>query len=403
MERPELRVAGGVYLLLWEQEHLSIRIDRIIEDSHHLVSGEVTIRSVIPNRHLHQARLNLTSTIARKTLVRAMEEIWSGHDWPSAIEYAAVLVLEKYREGEPAKRVEDIPKREGLTYRIHPFILERQPNLLFGPGGIAKSFLGQWWSVLVDTGAQTPLACEPGKVLYLDYETDEDDFVNRIEKIQAGMDEEGRFLASNVYYRFCAQPLAHDIAAIERICAEIGVNFLVVDSAGPACGGDLEDPRSVLRYFSALRALKLTSLTIGHTQKNADVKTPLGSTYWINAPRRIWQAKGSQEEGDHESTIVLSDFKRNSTERVAPAAFRFKFEQDCIRIERADTRGIPEALDAMGLRERIKVVLTDGARDSKEIAEALHEKEDVVRMTLNRGREKGVFRRLAGYKWGLSS
>lgn len=401
MNRPTLTASGGAYLLEFAEEQITVRIDRLLENSHFEVSGEMSIRSATPEaaKHIHQARLNMTSTTARRTLAKALMELWPLGGWDDAIEYSCVLVLEAFRQGEPAKKVMDIPKREAIRYRIRPYVLEGKANLMFGPGGIAKSFMAQWWSVLVDSytleANGTRTECEPGVVLYLDYETDEDDFRDRIAALHEGLGI--KEVDSTILYRFCHQPLPNDMAAIERICAEHKVDYLVVDSAGPACGGDLENAQAVLRYFSALRALKITTLTIGHTQKNADAKTPLGSAYWINMPRNIWQARGT-EPGDHESVIVLSHFKANSLEKHQPAAYRLRFGAGVV-IEATQPNLIPEAVEAMGLRQRMALAMKDGGKTVVELATGLQAKEDVVRTTLNRYRDKN-FVKIDGLRWG---
>lgn len=393
---------NGVYLLAWEDDHISIRVDRLVEDSKHVVSGEITIREHTTDRprHIHQTRINFTSTGGKGGLRKELEGLWPSFDWKEAIEYTSVKVLEAYREGEPVFRVSDIPPSEAVAYRVRPFVMEGKANMMFGPGGILKSYMGLYWSILVDTalGVGVEPECEPGTVLYLDYETDQDDFRRRVEYIQRGLGIQDAN-DSSILYRFCTHPLSSDIVHIQQVVAEENVDLVVVDSAGPACGGDLESARDVLRFFAALRSLRTSSLIIGHTQKNADSKTPLGSGYWTNMPRNIWQVKGSQEDDSSEATVVFSDFKRNSRDRMRPLAYRANFMGDALSIQPIEASVIPEAVESMTLGSRIKLLLADGKRTCPDIAHSLGAKEDMVRLTLNRGRDKGFVK--LGESWGL--
>ena len=76
MSAPTLKSNTGIYNLTWGEEQLAIRIDRLREDSKYTVSGEMTVKTSVPgsSKHLHQARLNLTSTQARQTIARHLNE-----------------------------------------------------------------------------------------------------------------------------------------------------------------------------------------------------------------------------------------------------------------------------------------------------------------------------------------
>ena len=102
---------GGVFKLEWEEEQISVRLDRLTEDSKHTVTGEITISSSVPGHrgHLHQARLNLTSTSARRTLATYLNSRAQGGDWDGIVEQACVRVLEGYREGEPLVHLANHP------------------------------------------------------------------------------------------------------------------------------------------------------------------------------------------------------------------------------------------------------------------------------------------------------
>ena len=152
MKKPDLKASAGIYTLQWTDSHLVMRFDRLKEDSHYNVSAEVLVRTNLPgyNPHLHHARLNLTSTQSKNSLAKHLKEEYDIPDvrWPEAIEQACVMVLEKYREGEPVIRIADYQPPEQALYRIERLLFEKQPNLILGPGGSLKSFIAVYLAIL---------------------------------------------------------------------------------------------------------------------------------------------------------------------------------------------------------------------------------------------------------------
>ena len=119
----EVRELGGVYTLVWEQEGIGVRIDKLIEDSKFSVTGEIQVR--VAGRHIHQARMNLTSTRSRADVSRQCKSrnMAENLDWDSYIEEASMTVLERYRTGPEAINFVDYvppekrPHGYALTYQ----------------------------------------------------------------------------------------------------------------------------------------------------------------------------------------------------------------------------------------------------------------------------------------------
>ena len=150
MPPPSHVSSAGVHVLDWPEYHIRIRIDRLRNERENL-TGEIAVKTTNPGvaQHLHQARFNLTSTTARKTLAKALQERLD-LAWDDMIEQACVMVLTKHREGEPVIRVGNLPPREALKYRVAPILLNNQPSLVYGPGGTGKSYFALYLAVLVD-------------------------------------------------------------------------------------------------------------------------------------------------------------------------------------------------------------------------------------------------------------
>ena len=267
MSIPRLEVAGGAYKLTWRDELITVDVDRVVEDSKYTVTGEILVRSNSPGMpsHLHQARLNLTSTSARRTLANHLSERMNQVDWHAIIEQTCVKVLEKHREGEPVIRLSEHSVGEGLKQRVVPILQENQATVNFGHGDTGKSFLSLYLGVLVATGhGNNGFYPEPGNVMVLDYETDEDTIYDRVRMIANGLSLP---IPSNVFYRYSHQTIAADIQAIQRHVLDKSVNLLIIDSATPAVG-EPESAQMTAEYFRALRSLHITTLTIAHVAKS---------------------------------------------------------------------------------------------------------------------------------------
>ena len=391
--KPTLRQNAGIFDLVWQDEKIAIRIDRLHENSSNAVVGEIVVKTLLPGvaSHLHQAQLNLTSTSARRTLAKHLEERLPELDWGAIIEQACVLVLRAYREGEPVVAIRDVAPRQGPRHRVGPILIEGHPNLIFGAGGMGKSLLAIYLGVLVSTGHHhNGLSPMPGNVLYLDYETSPEELRERVLGIEAGLGEPG---FSNIHYRFCVQPLCSEIEEIQRIVMEGEIEFVIIDSMGPACGSDPNSPEAVISYFTALRSLRITSLTLDHVAKNSATPTPFGSVYKTNLSRNVFELRKQQEAGDDSMQLGLFHRKANFGKLLAPMGLAATFTLTTIDFSPCAVRDIPQLAEGLSIRERIKdLLLADKPLTAKEIAEDLNVPQTSVRVILNRCRGKDFVR-----------
>ena len=393
MSKPDLRVNAGIYDLVWRDEQVGVRVDRLHENSSNSVVGEITVKTLLPGvaPHLHQAQLNLTSTSARRTLAKHLGERLSELDWDGIIEDACVLVLRAYREGEPVVAIRDVPPRHGARHRLEPLLVEGHPNLIFGAGGIGKSLLATYFAILISTGHQhNGLSPMPGNVLYLDYETSPEELHERVINIEAGLGETG---FSNIKYRFCVHDLPSEVEEIQRIVMEGEIEFAIIDSMGPACGSDPNSPEAVISYFTALRSLRITTLTLDHIAKNSATPTPFGSVYKTNLSRNVFELRKKQEAGDDTLEMGLFHRKANFGKLLPPRGLAATFTPTTICFNGCNVRDIPELAEGMSIRQRIKdLLLSDKPLTAKEIAEELNVPQTSVRVILNRCRGKDFVR-----------
>ena len=180
---------------------------------------------------------------------------------------------------------------------------------------------------------------EPGPVLICDYETDQDTVCRNLGMIHKGLDLED---GSSIFYRRMGQPLVNEIESIQSQVLEHGVKMVIVDSAGPAVGGAAEVAEGAIRYFSALRNLNITTLTISHKAKNAD-NGPFCSVFWTTVARNVYRL---QSESESENRLHLGPFNEKSNYRKkVPFGLCVNFDDDKITFTEENPKTRPEMME----------------------------------------------------------
>jgi len=177
--------------------------------------------------------------------------------------------------------------------------------------------------------------------------------------------------------------------------------LLIIDSIGGACGGEPESAEVVLRFFTALRSLKITPLCVDHIAKVGVSGTPFGSIYKYNASRNLWEMRKNQEPGEDFIEIGLIHRKINVGKLLPPIGYRFDFFDTSIKVKEIKPSQIPEIAKDMPLKFQIKELLAaEGALTVGQIAEELETTQASVRVVLNRGKGKD-FIKVDGLSWGI--
>ena len=406
--RVEANVGAGIYVFRYLEEHIAIRVDRITEDKKSLW-GEITVRGAFPPEpgwhHIFHEGLNLLAGRTRRSiakLLRDQVQQIQHIDWDMVLEQVCLGVIQRHREGEPVVQVKDIPRPESIKWRLEPIMIEGVPTLVYGYGGTGKSYLAAYFASLISEGypAQRFIP-EPGPVLYLDYENTEVDNARRFDALYEGLGLADR---SPVHYRRCSQRLATEIQEIQKIVLERGIQMVVVDTAGPACGGDPESAQSAIQFFMALRSLHVTSLVLAHKSKMSGSLGPFGSVYWWNYPRNVLRVRKSQAEEEEVLHIGLFHEKANDGRLFKPIGLRLEFLSDGSEVSfaREEVGDIPELEENLGIAERIGIVIKHNKYNPmavEEIAEELQAKPNTVLQALRRN--KDTYCRLPGNRWGL--
>ena len=321
---PEVKANADIYRVIFQDERVTFRVDRI-RDDRHTIKGEVTVMTSYPGLEPHilgPVQVNMVSSSALRTFARDVKANCPSLDpleWDRMASRMAREVVARYREGEPVISIAEHQTSDSLDMRVDPLLYERRPHLGFGYAGSAKTLISNCISVLVASGLhRAGFTPEPGNVLGLDYEGDPDEAKARNNAVSCGL---GIETPRNIFYRFMYQPIASDIERIQRIVLDKDITLVIIDSAAPACGGEPESAEATIKYFSALRSLKVTTLTLAHIPK-ASSKDPFGSVFWKNLPRAVYKITSTQKPGDSVFNVGIAQTKVNWADVSNPLASR---------------------------------------------------------------------------------
>ena len=282
---------------------------------------------------------------AGSTSPNSCESEVSDVPWRQLIEEASINVLRRYRRGAEVLDLSEWtpPKKSPGGYRLTPLLAEGLPNMIFGDGGVGKSMVALWLSTMVTEGMQEPFECNPGNVLYLDWEMEAEETQGRLGRIAEGM---GLPTPPRVFYRRCAGRLVDDVEWLAETVQSKGIDLVVVDSAVPACGGNPNEPESVQSLFYGLRQLEVTSLIVAHVSKSVAAgpvrRVRYGSVFWSNLSRNVWQAQKEQEMGEDSMVVALWHRKTNVGPLLKPVTLKIDVLSVVLGGEGV-TGGVPDA------------------------------------------------------------
>lgn len=405
MSKPHITEKIGGYEFNWADEQLNISVSRLrTHSSDGRVTGELFITSsLVGNKPIYpQTSFNFNSDRTRSSLIKALTETYPKWQWAEIINQLCLGIVERARQGEPVRELWTHEDVSSPKFLLEPIIYKGLPTITFGEKAVCKSILTiAIYACLILPWHDNPLGWvvsdKSVKVLLLDYEADYEITQYNAKRLQEGMN----LPPFPISYRRSALPLADDIEQIQKYMSNIGAEVLIVDSLGPAVGGDLKDPGQALRFTSALRQLKCASLIIGQTSKERESKhkSVYGSTFFEYYARNIFELRKVQEEGEDELDIALFNTYCNLGKKVRPMGFHISFDDVNIKIERKEITAA-ELIERLGTQARILDLLKLGAMTAKEIIDTLEVRRNTVDVSLKRLRDKEKITKV-GDKWGL--
>lgn len=424
MKMPGFNRAGLGYALSLPDVATELRVGQVSRSRGEL-TGELTVSCALPaiasqTGHIFRGRFNFSSSQTRGTMAKhlASRTNGAGIDWPEILERFCVAVLTAEAEGQPFVRVGRMPQRIAERFLVEPLLPLGKTTILFGDGGVGKSYLAVGLAVTVETGDDvipgfTPAARMP--VLYLDWESDRADLDERLKAVCAGAGVD----AIEITYRRCIGPLRTQLEAVAQQVTAESVGFVVVDSVGMAMGTSSETSadsnQGAIELFEALgelgagRETGVTVLAIDHVSKEAAGREagagkPYGSGYKAFLARSTWELRqGKEKDADGTMHLGLYHRKANTSRELAPIGLKYVNEDGrSVYWQRED---ITEETLEKGLSQsaRINAALRDGGpMTDAELADYTGIDVNSLRVALSRGhKNKRYYKGPTTKKWAL--
>jgi len=401
---------GSKYVLTWPDQHVTAAVDRVRQHTDGRVTCQLKITVNTPRGalQLYHGQHNLAAAKSRTELARTLAGRYElDVSWDQVIEDLCREVLEREQAGEKAERLEFVEPQEP-DFIAWPVILDRLPVIWYGPGGGGKTTAAMYFALLVQNGLtflDRPVA--QANVLYCDWEVDRDEAARRMSALARHLEAATGRKIGLPFYRRCVLPLVDEAADIAEDLTRTGSRLLIIDSAGPACGGDVQGADVAIQYFNALRKVcaitSAASVTITHVTKTErrspdQRRLPIGSVYFENIPRMTWELRFEESAVHGEVTVGFFCRKTNSI-KPAPFGLTFTFGEGETRVHVSQVRDIPT--EEGTIQEMILDELARGPCTIEELVQAVNTTPGTVRNALSRLKHKGSVTNLGRGKWAL--
>jgi hypothetical protein len=276
------------------------------------ILATVEVKSLMPTARsfdvggtLLLERMNLMKGQERERMARRIDGLIpppksaTHMDWEHHLEYIAVLVSRELGRPITTHDLHHMPNPSRPKFLIEGLLARDKTNILYGPGGTGKSLLALRIGGSVTTGE----SCfgfnvlDTGNVLYLDWEDDADEMIDRLERVSHGMGKVARF---PVAYKGLAGrgPYERHHADIRLFVKTRDVKLVIVDSTAMAMHGSIsgDGADGAIKFFQLIDQLETTVMLIDHVASD-DVKSgdgaakPYGSVFKLNSARNVWEVK----------------------------------------------------------------------------------------------------------------
>jgi hypothetical protein len=354
--------AGSSYALLTTSTNIASA--RRIPGTNRVLNAEVWLLS-------ERSRADYAGSLARLIPAPAGAKAL---DFGAILEEMAQRVIEQENAPVEVTRLTKAIARQTVPFLIEDILPAKKPTILYGAGGVGKSILAATMAVCVQTGTKfLGKQVQQAEVLYLDWETDEEDIASRVEVVAAGL---GLGSAPNLRYSSLVRPIEDRVSALARYVAEEHIGFVIIDSVGMAMsaardGGDVSE--TAIRFFRALRALDAAVLAIDHVSGDdmrrgrAGASKPYGSVYKWNSARNAYELRERREPDAKGAHLTLKHRKSNIGSRQPDLHLAALWTEVAVTF-------IPESVVpvlVMPVAEQILDVLATGPATPRQIADLL--------------------------------
>ncbi len=416
MNPPRVTAAPGCYAVQWSLPTAEVvfEADRLRSHSDGRVQARVRVTATTPSGEqlpLHHGNLNLAAGRSRRELSRDLEQRLpaEANSWDRVIEESCRTILEREEEGSPAEYLCPVASTE-VEYLLRPLLLDHLPVAWYAPGASGKSLLAMYVALLVQNGL--PFQGEPTRrenVLYLDWEVTKAEADRRCTLLANGLEQTliGATLRYPLYRR-CLGSILDETSEIAKTIAKHEIGLVIVDSAGPACGGDIMSAELAIQFFNALRKVTastnaavgiLTHTTKADRREENQHRLPIGSVYFENLSRATWEIRPQETSDQHVLQVGMFPRKHNMG-RPAPVGMRLIFERDAIVVE---TVAADDLLTEQGAT--VSVILGElehGPLSVSGLTEATGTTPGAVRVALTKLKRRGLVVNESRGLWSLA-
>lgn len=404
---PEFQDRLGTLTYTWPDPGIRIMVEQLHKNRQG-TQCELTIDSIggeTEKAILGPVGYNLTFTSGRETIIRNLSRRWE-INWDEILEKLTRMVSAYLRLGEPVKHLREYMYRPASEWILEHLILQEQPSMIFGSGGLGKSLVALAAILTLEAGSPVlpGLRTEPGhRGIYLDWErTGIYEHGVRYRKLLNGVNLEPAKM--DTIYLSCTGSITDNVRKIKRTIDDEGVTFAIIDSAGFACGSEPEKAECALQFFEAVHQLEVPALIIAHQTKGDVRGIPFGSVFWHNAARVTWEIRKQQVPGENRLKVGLFNRKSNIGSLARPLGFSIEFLGESTTISQFEPRTNFELAEgAITVSDQVAALLEEESLTVKDISEATGKTENAIRTVLNRYKDRFVQieHNEGAPKWGI--
>jgi len=329
----------------FEQGTIVIRFGKISASDDSL-SGLLTVKLKAEGRtfNLYAGKWNCMATRTRKELANYLTRVTPETfeiRWSEVVEWLAQGILESYFSTSPVERINPAETTE-VEFLLRPLLPKGHPTLLFAPGGTGKSFVAMYIAMLVQNGMTFGEETqEPQEVLYLDWEVDKREADRRFGMFKLTFPDMD---LNYPLYKRCELPLKDEIDDILQATIENNVKLIIIDSAAPAVGGDINDAHKILTFFQAVRQLTTAGASVlilthvSKSDKKEEKRSPIGSVFFENLSRLTWELRAeSPEKGTFDFALIP---RKSNFGKMEPIGLRAVFQFDGVYFTTIDSEQV---------------------------------------------------------------
>ncbi len=401
------------YILTEDVDFATIELQIIkLTESRDTLSGILSITVYLPEKtsRLYLGKFNVLSSQTRSRLASYIAKIspntldLSKEDWHALIEKFSQKVIEAYYQPEMPEKIEPL-ENVHVNFLLYPLLPEAHPVLMYAPGGSGKSLLAMYISMFVQNGISWDGEYETkqGNVLYVDWEVDKREAQRRFGMIKKSFEADFPQL-DYPYYKRALLNLKDEIDDILLFVVKKNVTLVIIDSAGPAVGGELNNAEKVIEFFSNVRKITSTGATclilthVAKAEKNGDERSPLGSVYFENLSRLTWEVKYELLENKVMDFALIP--RKSNFGKLPSVGLRAVFDFGGIYFTQVDA----EAITNGTIKDLILGILVKNSEGmtARDLANVLGIKKDKIYVHLSKLKKQGKVDNTGDGRWVIA-